>query len=136
MARKCEIEDCDRNVFGKNRCMYHYPRTPIKKISERKKESLPEQIEKVKEVHLAMLNFFNKSDKKCIGCGKEIKEFRTYNVDHLLEKSTYPDLSKREDNMVVVCMGCHSMKTNGFPKENHLQAINNFKQIYEKEKNL
>jgi 5-methylcytosine-specific restriction endonuclease McrA len=34
--------------------------------------------------------------------------------DHLLEKSKYPDLKLEEENIMLVCLECHDLKTRGF----------------------
>ena len=47
--------------------------------------------------------------------------------DHLLEKSKFPEFALLEENIFLCCGDCHSKKTNGFPTENHLKAINKAK---------
>lgn len=66
---------------------------------------------------------------KCEVCGKKLYgEIRSIYFDHLLEKSTHPHLRHTEWNIGLVCFDCHTVKTNGFPKEKHKQLIETAKQ--------
>ena len=64
------------------------------------------------------------SPNKCWACGCNLpSEFHTYMVDHLIEKSSYPELAFDTDNFYLCCLDCHNTKGNGFPKEHHKLAI-------------
>lgn len=83
-----------------------------------------------KEIHLAMMNWWKKQPNKCMACGCSLpKEFHTWMVDHLLEKSKYPELAMDERNFFLVCFEDHERKTNGFPVPKHLEAIERAKQL-------
>lgn len=80
----------------------------------------------------AMIGLFfdiwRKRRHNCQNCGRYLgKEPSTVFFDHLLEKSTYPEISLEEDNIFLVCMECHDSKTRGFPGEKHKQAIDEYK---------
>lgn len=50
--------------------------------------------------------------------------------DHLLEKSTYPDIMYERWNIFICCFQCHGNKSNGFPGDKHKEAIERAKEIY------
>ena len=54
-------------------------------------------------------------------CGENLSIYH----EHLLEKSTWPQFKYEEKNMILICSDCHSLKTNGFPKEIHKIFIEN-----------
>jgi 5-methylcytosine-specific restriction endonuclease McrA len=62
------------------------------------------------------LEIWNKRKKhECENCGKWLgKEPLSYMFDHLLEKNKHPDLKDEEDNIMLVCLECHDLKTRGF----------------------
>lgn len=43
--------------------------------------------------------------------------------DHLIEKSTHPELRYEPKNIALCCGDCHSQKTSGFPTEKHKERI-------------
>jgi 5-methylcytosine-specific restriction endonuclease McrA len=58
---------------------------------------------------------WNKRKHECENCGKWLgKEPLSYMFDHLLEKSKFPELKHEEDNIMLVCLECHDLKTRGF----------------------
>jgi len=51
----------------------------------------------------------------CENCKKWLgSEPLSYMFDHLLEKSKYPELKFKEENIMLVCLECHDLKTRGF----------------------
>jgi 5-methylcytosine-specific restriction endonuclease McrA len=48
-------------------------------------------------------------------------EPKKYMFDHLIEKSTHPELRYEPENIALVCSDCHSSKTNGHPNIRHQQ---------------
>jgi 5-methylcytosine-specific restriction endonuclease McrA len=61
---------------------------------------------------------------RCVVCNAYLgSEMKTAYMDHLLEKSVYPELRYEEENIAIVCLDCHGSKTNGFPKEKHEKLI-------------
>lgn len=74
---------------------------------------------------------WNKRVHRCESCDAPLgDEPRTYNFDHLLEKSKYPERAFDEHNIFLCCLSCHSKKTDGHPTDKHLQAIKRIKEIY------
>lgn len=68
---------------------------------------------------------------KCESCGNSLEEPpRSYNFDHLIEKSKRPDLALERDNIFLCCLDCHTKKTNGFPTEKHKEAIEDAKKRF------
>lgn len=53
-------------------------------------------------------------DYTCQVCG--LREVEIMEVNHKLEKSTYPELSHDRNNLEVLCPNCHRRKTNLFLK--------------------
>lgn len=67
--------------------------------------------------------------KNCWSCGKYLgQEPLSIYFDHLLEKSKYPELDLRKDNIFICCEECHTLKTNGKPTEIHKKAIEEAKE--------
>ena len=77
---------------------------------------------------------WKKKPKKCqCGCNKYLpSELSTLCMDHLLEKSEYPECKYSISNIFYCTPDCHSNKTHGFPSEIHYQKIQEAKENYEK----
>ena len=106
-------------------------RSPLKKISEKKKAML----EQSKKEQIEMWNFFyqiwENRVHRCEICNISLGLLpQSYMFDHIIEKSKRPDLKFVSDNIVLTCLECHSCKSNGHPKEKHLQLINKLKEKY------
>lgn len=54
----------------------------------------------------------------------------TWMFDHLLEKSVYPELRYKKENILMVTFQEHGAKTNGFPVIGHLEAIEKAKRLF------
>jgi hypothetical protein len=85
-------------------------RTPLKKISNRRKEKL----ENDKVETRTMYNFFlsiwdslREENKKCFETGAKIYEPRSYNFHHILPKETYPEYKFSEWNIALVSWHTH-----------------------------
>lgn len=111
---KCKT--CGKNSESEY-CFIHKPRKPLpsgKGFSTVKLNKLD------KSPSFDMKSFFleiwNKRKKhECENCGKWLgKEPLSYMFDHLLEKNKHPDLKDEEDNIMLVCLECHDLKTRGF----------------------
>lgn len=50
-------------------------------------------------------------------------------MDHLLEKSKYPQFRYVMKNIALVCWDCHGCKTVGHPKPKHILLINAAKEL-------
>lgn len=50
----------------------------------------------------------------CESCKQQIwGELKSLYIDHILEKSVFPQLRYEPDNIAILCTDCHSSKTNG-----------------------
>lgn len=114
--RKCEIEDCDRKVFGKNRCKRHYPKTPIKKLTEKglvKKEEKKERTEKLIQFYLDLWD--KRADKNgnvnCFESDTLLSHTIFKNniccYSHYLSKVKYPEHALKDWNLEIVHPDIH-----------------------------
>lgn len=79
--------------------------------------------------------------KKCQITGLYLpKKLNTAWMDHLLEKSVYPECKYSLSNIFFVHPNIHSMKTNGFPHKEHEElmnwALNNYDILVEESYNF
>ena len=121
-------------IFSWGKCKTCYNKEykkPIKKISEKGLKKKKLKTENTKLVHQVMYNWWLKQSKnECMSCGCKLpKEFHTWMVDHLLEKSNYEEFDKDERNFFLCCLDCHTLKGNGFPTEKHKKAIQKAKYL-------
>jgi len=132
--KKCSEENCENGVWGKGKCLKHYPRTPLQKSAIKKKEKNKDDVIN----YLVKRNeFFESIWKKrkhyCEECGKFLGHTAfSYHFDHILEKSKYPDLEFEERNIQLLCLDHHSSKTNGFISEKVKQRIEEVKEMFDK----
>ena len=99
-------------------------RTPLRKISQKQIEKNKEKKELTQKQNEFFLDIWNKSPHYCKSCGAYLgEECLTTFMDHLLEKSKYPEYRFTEANIFICCLDCHTAKTNGFPKPKHKYAI-------------
>lgn len=101
-----------------------------KKTTIKRKAPSIEKIQASVEQKEKDREFYNKiwasRPHRCVVCNAPLgSEMKTAYMDHLLEKSVYPELRYEEDNIAIVCLDCHGCKTNGFPKFKHEELINN-----------
>lgn len=100
----------------------------LKRGIMKKKEKSPEQIALEKQEQEKMWEFFLYIWKKrphfsdVSGAPLGNSPF-SYNFDHLLEKSKWPELKYEERNIALVTFEEHTLKTNGFPLEKHKELI-------------
>lgn len=137
--KKCKHEGCkSTKIWSGGFCRFHtsYQPTkksnkPIKKHSKKGLENREKKKENTKLVHEAMYNWWLKQPKnECMSCGCKLpKEFHTWMVDHLLEKSKYQQFDKDERNFFFCCLDCHTLKGNGFPTQKHKKAIEKAKYL-------
>ena len=105
-------------------------RKPIKRkpVSKEVKTAKKEQSEKDEIFYKSI---WAEKKHECQSCG--IPLYGRLNrgwFDHLVEKSTNPELRYEKTNIAIVCLDCHSRKTTGFPTERHLELINIAKQKF------
>lgn len=120
---KCKT--CGKNSESEF-CFIHKPKKPLQsgkgfsttklnmvRNKLKKSQNNSEQISKMQEFFLLIWNKRKKHE--CENCGKWLgKEPLSYMFDHLLEKSKFPELKHEEDNIMLVCLECHDLKTRGF----------------------
>ncbi len=139
--KTCTEKNCTNFIWKQGFCQRHLPfsnkiltnTTRLNKISAQGIIKKLEKTVNTKKLHPFMKEWWDnlppKERYKCWSCGGSIgPEFSTGYVDHLLEKSTYPELAYKEDNFFNTCLNCHTAKSNGYPSENHLKAINKAKE--------
>lgn len=104
---------------------------PPKKISYKSAKQKIKDIEKKEYTSKQFSMFYDIWAKRrhyCESCNLWLgDEPLSIFFDHLLEKSKFPEFALSEENIFLCCGDCHSKKTNGFPTENHLKAINKAK---------
>jgi len=99
-----------------------------KKIAKYSPKGLENKGEKAirdkKRIEWYITDIWNKRPHYCESCGKWLgNEPLTLFFDHLIEKSSHPELEFEVENIILICSDEHSMKSNGFPSENHRKAI-------------
>ena len=68
---------------------------------------------------------------QCESCGVTIYgENKSYYHDHLIEKSSHLELKYEIENLALVCLDCHSRKTDGNPTQRHRELIEAAKKRY------
>lgn len=78
----------------------------------------------------------SREQKMCDVCGEGLYgDNKNYYHDHLIEKSTNNELRYEVWNMALVCLDCHSLKTNGHPKDKHKELIKRAQEFYKQFKN-
>lgn len=134
-SKECSQEGCSKPIFASKLCrMHQHLRTDLKSLGLAKKgirKQSKVMIDKIPvkkiESHKQMLFFqeiFDERPHICGNCGCPLgDEARSYHFDHLLEKENYPKLKYVKENILLVCLGCHSDKTLGHPGVKHQIAI-------------
>lgn len=100
----------------------------LRRKSERQKEK--DIVKKAEKEE--MWKFFEEIWKErphiCSSCKRYLgQELKSAYMDHLLEKTMYPEFALLKDNIYICCLDCHYKKTNGWPTEHHQKAINDIK---------
>ncbi len=67
----------------------------------------------------------------CQICDKYLGgELKKIFMDHLIEKSSHPELRHEYGNIAIVCEQCHSNKTFGFPAPRYIELIEEAKKQF------
>ncbi len=98
--------------------------TPLKKVSPKKK---PKRGFTTEDMWNMFLEIWMERPHKCESCDEYLGELSSYMMDHLLEKSKYPELALNKNNIFLCCLRCHDQKTRGFPTDKHKLAIEQIK---------
>lgn len=114
--KTCKAEGCNNRIWSNGLCKNHITKKPLKCM---KNQSLTTK-KKVNDGNIIqMRDFFmdvwKSKSHNCENCGKRLgNEPLSYMFDHLLEKSKYPDLKYEKENICLMCLECHDLKTRGF----------------------
>ena len=118
----CEI--CGKKAYS-NRCFKHKNRKSLK--TNKKEKDSPDKMWEF------FLSIWRKRKHYCENCNIYLGNTPySYNFDHILEKSKYPELKYEEENICILCLKCHDEKTRGFVSEFLRNKIKSTKQFYEK----
>lgn len=115
---KCKT--CGKNADSEY-CFAHKSRKPLpsgrgltsKKMFNSSNKSSQSNNDGYKLQREMFLNIWKKKPHRCENCNSYLgSEPLSYMFDHVLEKSKYPDLKYEEENICMLCLDCHSDKTN------------------------
>lgn len=112
-------------------------RTPLKKVSDKKKQEDPQISKDRQDKDMEFYQkVWEKRGAKCEACGAPIfySQVQPVNCDHLIAKSTHPELRYEEENLFICCLQCHSSKESGFPKPKHKEAMDRAKERFKIDK--
>ena len=127
VKKKCKADGCSYPVFGKGYCKIHqYLRTDKKPVLIRKSSIDLDKKKLFEQDKLFYIGIWKERPHFCECCGARLgDEPRTYFFDHILEKAKrlYKHLRHEKLNIWLLCLNCHSNKTNGFLSEKMIQKI-------------
>lgn len=99
-------------------------KSPLKKISNKRKEKLVEKKELKKKEYEMFLEIWEERPHKSEVSGKWLgHEPLNIFFDHLLEKNTHPHLILEKENIALCTFEEHQLKTNGNPLPKHRELI-------------
>lgn len=79
------------------------------------------------------MTIWKKRKHNCESCNTFLfDEVKSYHFDHVLEKQKYPELAFEEDNIMLLCLECHSNKTNAYYSDLMKERINKVKLLFNK----
>ena len=132
--KTCSVENCNNRIWGRGVCQKHTPKTPLKSSSFKpKKKDKNKTLDYLVKRNEFFESMWKKRKHYCEECGMFLGHTpMSYHFDHILEKSKYPDLSFEENNIQILCLDCHSKKTNGFISEKVKQRIEEVRRIFDK----
>jgi len=115
-SKKCKVENCSSFVFGQGYCKFHYPKKPLKKITEKgiaKKQEKKERINKLFELYLEIWD--ERADRNGNVRCFETDTLMSWTVykkniicySHQISKAQRPDLAFEKDNILVVLPQIH-----------------------------
>ena len=137
-SKPCTVDGCSQPRWAKGFCKKHQAlrvdgKAPkkIKKISEKGKQKKELKKELVQNDMAFYLKIWLKRPHKCEECGCNLESKpKLYNFDHILEKQSHPKLRHVEDNIQLLCLPCHSTKTNGILSPRMKELIKKLNQQY------
>lgn len=127
---KCKT--CGKNADSEY-CFQHKPRKPLVQSRLNKSAFSAGNVKKISEMQEFFLNIWKKRPHRCENCDAHLgSEPLSYMFDHVLEKSKYPDLRHEEENICILCLDCHSNKTNCKLSDFMKEKIKKVKEIFGK----
>ena len=136
---KCKT--CGKNADSEY-CFAHKSRKPLSSgrgltsrmsvISNKKFNNVQNNVH-FTEMREFFLSIWKKKLHRCENCDAHLgSEPLSYMFDHVLEKSKYPDLRYEEENICMLCLDCHSDKTNCKLSDFMKEKIKKVKEIFGK----
>jgi 5-methylcytosine-specific restriction endonuclease McrA len=129
---KCKT--CGKNSDS-DYCFQHKPRKQLQQRGEKPTLSSKKglSVGKSHQMREMFLDIWKKKSHKCENCDAYLgSEPLSYMFDHILEKSKYPDLRYEEENICMLCLDCHSDKTNSKLSDFMKEKIKKVKEIFGK----
>lgn len=106
-------------------------KTPIRKISEKKKAKIEEEREARRKEYEVFEEIWKERHQRSEISNTWLgNEALSIYFDHLLEKSKYPHLRYEKENIILVTFAEHQKKTNGFPHPEHQRRIEEAKKRF------
>lgn len=103
----------------------------MKRSKGLKRTRKPIDQESLNKMRDFFLSIWSKRLHNCESCNKWLgNEPLSYMFDHLLEKSSHPELKYEEENIMLVCLDCHTNKGNGFPSDITKLRIEKVKKLF------
>lgn len=132
------IKNIDSEFYGKKVCPYHAKIHSIKKQQVYKKPKKytfkSNKIDGLGEFFKHHISIILTERKKCEECGR-ILTGNVSEVAHILSKSKHPEVSKMDDNVMYLCLDCHSKFDNSFGHRESMKcyplAVERFNRIKE-----
>lgn len=132
MGHQCKT--CGKNSDS-DYCFQHKPRTQLQQRGIKPSLTTKKKVSdgKTHQMREMFLDIWKKRPHRCENCNAYLgSEPLSYMFDHVLEKSKYPDLRYEEENICMLCLDCHSDKTNCKLSDFIKEKIKKVKEIFGK----
>ena len=119
-----------RQTMLKRSLLSRLKRKPLKRAPLKKKGKVVDQesIDKMKDFFLSV---WRSRPHLCTICGAYLgSEPRSYMFDHVIEKQSHPELKYEENNIALLCLSCHDLKTRGFYPGSYAKKIVETKKLF------
>jgi len=129
-----QCKTCGKNSDS-DYCFQHKPRTQLQQRGIKPSLTTKKKVSdgKTHQMREMFLDIWKKRPHRCENCDTHLgSEPLSYMFDHILEKSKYPDLRYEEKNICMLCLDCHSDKTNCKLSNFMKEKIKKVKEIFGK----
>ena len=129
---KCKT--CGKNAESEY-CFQHKPRKQLQQRGNKPSLTAKKKVSdgKSHQMREMFMDVWKKRPHRCENCNVHLgSEPLSYMFDHVLEKSKYPDLRYEEENICMLCLDCHSDKTNCKLSDFMKEKIKKVKEIFGK----